>query len=64
MNIDSILAAIDSVDQDREQIAQGKVISITPAIGSHLDIEGSTGESIISNSDIRSKSSCSFRQNF
>ena len=49
MNIDSILAAIDSVDQDREQIAQGKVISITPAIGSHLDIEGSTGESEFSN---------------
>ena len=55
MNIDSILAAIDSVDQDREQIAQGKVISITPAIGSHLDIEGSTGEgkfSILPNEDI------------
>jgi len=64
MNIDSILAAIDSVDQDREQIAQGKVISITPAIGSHLDIEGSTGESKFSNFQNLIKSQVNLSKSF
>lgn len=39
MNIDSILAAIERVDGDRDKIN-------TLANGSHMDIEGSTGESI------------------
>ena len=64
MNIDSILAAIDSVDQDREQIAQGKVISITPAIGSHLDIEGSTGEGKFSNFQNLIKSQVNLSESF
>ena len=37
MDIDNILGAIEKVDRDRDLI--------TLAIGSHLDIEGSTGES-------------------
>jgi len=55
MDIDSILRAIDSIDHDREQIAQRRQNLITPANGSHTDIEGSTGESkflILPNEDV------------
>ena len=64
MNIDSILTAIDSVDHDREQIAQGKTISKPPAIGSHTDIEGSTGESIFLNFNNAIKSQVNLSENF
>ena len=49
MDIDSILRAIDSIDQTRDEAAKGRINSITRANGSHTDIEGSTGESEFSN---------------
>ena len=44
MDINNIVQAMQRIDDDRDEIARGKNNSITPAIGSHLDIEGSTGE--------------------
>ena len=54
MDIDNILLAMAKLDQARDE-AREKIISSTPANGSHIYIEGSTGEgklSILPNQDI------------
>ena len=64
MDIDSILTAIDSIDQARDEAARRRINLITRANGSHIDIEGSTGESEFSNSQPSSVAVPEFGKNF
>jgi len=45
MDIDSILAAMDRLDADRDKIRQAREDLINKINGSHLRLEGSTPES-------------------
>jgi hypothetical protein len=56
MDLDSITQAIKKLDRDRDLI--------TPAKGSHTNIEGSTGESKFSNSQNASVAVPEFGQKF
>jgi len=60
----SIVVAIERIDQERDRIAERKIKQKARAKGSHLNKEGSTGESEFSNFPGFNKSLGELDQNF